>query len=289
MKRSPGPTPSSPLTTISARSESASSPLDPALHPLGEDIARALHARQVDEDELATGLEVGGDAADRPPRRLRPHRDDRHPRADDRVDQRRLADVGTAGESDEAGPRHRRPSITRVLEREHLAASVSWSKPQRCRDSVDRRLGYLRAVRLADHHVTQLARTGAWADSVDGEGEDIGGGVLCRGARGSARACGPRRPARPRGARRLTPAAASAAATAVRRFAGTSERSTVVTASGATRARRAPRRPRRCAAPACGGPRPRRRSGRRRCPGPRRGCRAPRSGRSADRSAGRSG
>ena len=56
--------------------------LDPALHPLGEDVARALHAGQVDEDQLPFGLEVGGDAADRPAGRLRPAGDDRDVGAD---------------------------------------------------------------------------------------------------------------------------------------------------------------------------------------------------------------
>ena len=102
--------------------------LDPVLHALGEHVARALHAGQVDEDELAAGLDVGGDAADRPPRRLRPHRDDRDVAADDRVDQRRLADVGPAGEADEAGAASRAaPPITRACRASISPSSVSWS------------------------------------------------------------------------------------------------------------------------------------------------------------------
>ena len=78
--------------------------LDPVLHPLREHVTGPLHAGQVDEDELAAGLGVGGDPADRPPRRLRAHRDDRHVAADDRVDQGRLADVGPPREPYETGP-----------------------------------------------------------------------------------------------------------------------------------------------------------------------------------------
>ena len=77
MKRSPGPTPSSPLIDEQGDVGVGELALDPVLHPLGEHVARALHAGQVDEDQLAPGLEVGGDAADRPPGRLRAHRDDR--------------------------------------------------------------------------------------------------------------------------------------------------------------------------------------------------------------------
>ena len=51
--------------------------LDPALHALGEDVARPLHAGQVDQDQLGAGRGVGGDAADRPPGRLRARGDDR--------------------------------------------------------------------------------------------------------------------------------------------------------------------------------------------------------------------
>ena len=52
MKRSPGPTPCSALSTSSAASDSRELALDAALHALGERVARALHAGQVDEHEL---------------------------------------------------------------------------------------------------------------------------------------------------------------------------------------------------------------------------------------------
>ena len=48
--------------------------LDPVLHALGHHVARLLDAGQVDEDELAFGLDVGRDPADRPSRRLRADR-----------------------------------------------------------------------------------------------------------------------------------------------------------------------------------------------------------------------
>ena len=77
MKRSPGPDALLAVDHDQGQVGVRQLALDPVLHPLGEHVARALHAGQVDEDELAAGLDVGGDAADRPPRRLRAHRDDR--------------------------------------------------------------------------------------------------------------------------------------------------------------------------------------------------------------------
>ena len=74
--------------------------LDPVLHPFGELVARTLDARQVNEDQLPVG--PVGDAADRPPGRLGLVGDDRDLGADDRVGQRRLADVRPAGKGDEA-------------------------------------------------------------------------------------------------------------------------------------------------------------------------------------------
>ena len=70
--------------------------LDAALHPLGQRVPRPLDAREVDQDHLPAGGLVGRDAADRAPRGLRPVGDDRDLGADERVDQRRLADVGPA-------------------------------------------------------------------------------------------------------------------------------------------------------------------------------------------------
>ena len=52
MKRSPPPMRSAPFSTNRAASHSAQLALDPALHALGEHVARALHAGQVDQHEL---------------------------------------------------------------------------------------------------------------------------------------------------------------------------------------------------------------------------------------------
>ena len=126
MKRSPPPLRSAPFSTNSAASQSAELALDAPLHALGERVAGLLHAGQVHEHELkrlALALSVD-DPADRPPRGLRLVRDDRHLRADERVDERRLADVRPAGDRDEARARHRlaRSSASdAVLQREHLA------------------------------------------------------------------------------------------------------------------------------------------------------------------------
>ena len=77
MKRSPGADPLLAVDDEQGDVGVGQLALDPLLHALGEDVARALHAGQVDEDQLPLGLEVGGDAADRPAGRLRADRDDR--------------------------------------------------------------------------------------------------------------------------------------------------------------------------------------------------------------------
>ncbi len=107
MKRSPGPNALLAVDHDQRQVRFGQLALDPVLHALGEDVAGPLHAGQVDDDELAASLGVRGDPADRPPRRLRPHRDDRHVAADDRVDERRLARVGPPGEPDKTGARRR--------------------------------------------------------------------------------------------------------------------------------------------------------------------------------------
>ena len=70
------------------------------LHALGQRVARALDAGEVDEHELRVAAH--GDAADRAARRLRLVGDDRDLLPHDRVDERRLADVRAARERDEA-------------------------------------------------------------------------------------------------------------------------------------------------------------------------------------------
>jgi hypothetical protein len=71
-----------------------------SLHALGEGVEGPLEARHVDEHELV--LVVVGDAEDPPASCLRFVGDDRHLGAAKRVDEARLADVGSAGNGDEA-------------------------------------------------------------------------------------------------------------------------------------------------------------------------------------------
>ena len=87
--------------------------LDAALHALRQRVARALHAGQVDEHELRVAAHR--DAADRAARRLRLVGDDRDLLADDRVDERRLADVRAAGERDETRARVRHYGVTQAM------------------------------------------------------------------------------------------------------------------------------------------------------------------------------
>ena len=75
--------------------------VDRVLHPLGELVHRPLEAGQVDEHELPV-LAVR-DAEDPAARRVRDARGDRDLLADERVHERRLADVRAAGDRDEAG------------------------------------------------------------------------------------------------------------------------------------------------------------------------------------------
>ncbi len=69
-------------------------------HGAVEPAARRENARRVDEDELRTALH--GDAAHQRARRLHLRADDRHLAADQRVDQRRLADIGRPDQGDES-------------------------------------------------------------------------------------------------------------------------------------------------------------------------------------------
>ena len=184
MKRSPGP---DALLAVDHEEDDVGVgqlALDPALHPLGEDVARALHAGKVDEDELALGLEVGGDAADRPARRLRPAGDDRDVGADEGVDQGRLADVGPAGEPDEAGACHRSPANTSRLQRQHLAVVGLVVVAAEVEDAVDGGLGDVGAVLGADRDVAELARAGDRAAVRRSERRARRWARPCRGARG---------------------------------------------------------------------------------------------------------
>ena len=94
MNLSPGPTPWCPSTTSSAASASASSrSTRRCIRSVSESRGRCTPG-QVDEHHLPTRGRVRRDAANRPAGGLRAIGDDRHLGADDRVDQRRLADVG---------------------------------------------------------------------------------------------------------------------------------------------------------------------------------------------------
>ncbi len=74
--------------------------VDRALHVLGERIARALEPGQICEHELR--VRRVRDPEDAVPRRLRLVGDDRDLAAAERIHERRLADVRTAGDGDEA-------------------------------------------------------------------------------------------------------------------------------------------------------------------------------------------
>ena len=154
--------------------------LDAVLHPLGERVARALHAGQVDEDQLPVG--AGGDAADRAPGRLGLVGDDRHLGADDRVGERRLADVRAPGQRDEARADRRRPGeigpgrigrgqiagqiavrsrgqlthrISSAWSASISPSSVSWSMPLQVQRPVDDRLAQVLGLRRADDDVAR--------------------------------------------------------------------------------------------------------------------------------------
>ncbi len=118
--------------------------LDAVLHPLRQRVARALDARQVDEDDLR--LAVRDDAADGAPGRLRLVGDDRDLAPDHRVDERRLADVRPAGERDEAGAR-RSPAQDFRLEGEHLALVGLVVHPREVQRAVDDRLAQVLGAR----------------------------------------------------------------------------------------------------------------------------------------------
>ncbi len=94
------------------------------------------------------------------------------------VDQGRLADVGAAGEPDEAGAAHASPASTSGLQGEHLASVGLVVVAAEVEDAVHGGLGHVGAVLGADRHVAELARAGRRARPVDREGEHVGGRVL---------------------------------------------------------------------------------------------------------------
>src|SRR5262249_60356952 len=82
--------------------------VDCFLHPPGERVHRSLKPGQIGEHELV--LLVVGDAEDAPPGRVRNGRGDRDLVATERIDERGLADVGTARDRDEPGAERRHSS-----------------------------------------------------------------------------------------------------------------------------------------------------------------------------------
>ncbi len=127
-------------------------------HARGQRVARALHAGQVDEHHLA--LAARADAADRAARGLRAIGDDRDLVFDDRVDERRLADVRPARERDEAAARQRVLLCEQLaLQREHLAVVGLVVHADEVQHPVDDRLAHVGGVLRADDHVAELARS----------------------------------------------------------------------------------------------------------------------------------
>ena len=100
----------------------------------------------------------GSLGADRAPGRLRLVRDDRDLAADERVDERRLADVRPAGQRDEA--RRGSPVHQLRLQGQHLAVVGLVIHAGEMQRAVDDRLAQVLGVLGADHDVAELARAG---------------------------------------------------------------------------------------------------------------------------------
>ncbi len=260
MKRSPAPTPSSPLTTSRATSESASSRSTRCcIRSVISSRGRCTPGRSTRISWRSASRSV---ATPRIARRVVCGRTETIAtwRADQGVDQGRLADVRPPGEADEAGAWSSQPRQHPRLHVEHLAVVGLVVVAAEVEDAVDGGLGDVAAVRGADRDVAELARAGAGPSSSIGKASTSVGASLPRCSRFSSRI----RPASTISTARWpssTPAAASAAATASRRSRrdvrrGRRVRQLVVLC----------RRRRRSAARACGGRRPRRRTRRRRCP-----------------------
>ena len=147
MKRSPGPIALLAVDDEQHRVGALELVLDPALHALGEHVARALDPGQVDEHQLPAPGEIGGDPAARAAGGLRAVGDDRHLGADDRVDERRLADVRAPGEADEAG----------AASRDGIAAAQRWHT---CRRDPKAQGGDMRRATIA------TIRDGRWRGCV---------------------------------------------------------------------------------------------------------------------------
>ena len=221
-------------------------------------------------------------AADRPAGRLRLVGDDRDLVADDRVHERRLADVGAPRERDEARPRahSRAPSAAarpgaRASPRRRSRGPCPRGAARRGRTASSRS-----SVCSGQITTSPSSRGPAGAARRRRRGTTARRSARpCRGGRGSGRRSVRRRRTSPRRGRPRCPPRRTRARTAARRGSAGSSAPMTSTSSmrATTRAARRPqlgrgalgmrrRRRRRSAARACGGRRPRRRSARTRSP-----------------------
>ena len=204
MKRSPGPTPSSPLMTNSASVGVGELALDPALHPLGEHVAGPLHAGQVDEDQLASASRSV--ATPRIARRVVCGRTETIATWQPTIALTRV-DLPTLGRparpmKPDAGHAEPLPASTSRLQREHLAVVGLVVVAAEVEDAVDGGLGHVGAVLGADRDVAELARAGASGPCRRSGRRARRSARPCRGASRLSSRIRPRRRSRPRGGRR---------------------------------------------------------------------------------------
>ena len=179
MNRSPGPTPCSAL--ITNRQPSASSSSCSTRRCIRS--VSASRGRWTPGRSTSTSCQSGavGDAADRAARRLRLVGDDRHLGADDRVGERRLADVRPPGQRDEARPRRRASHAPIASARPGARASRRRRSRDPCRSgaaAVDDRLAQIGRVLRADDDVAELARAGGGpSSSTPNESTSVGSSI----------------------------------------------------------------------------------------------------------------
>jgi len=260
MNRSPGPTPSSPLITTRATSESVSSRSTRCcMRSVRMSRGRCTPGRSV---RISWRPAAGSVATPRIARRVVCGRVETIATWDPTRALTRV-DLPTLGRPARPTKPHRvtgtwpRPAITSAWRASISPASVSWSKPQRWRTPWT--AASVRSSQCCGQIATSPSSRGpaTGPEPSSGKARTSVGRSRSRCSRFSSRIRSESTSSTPRWPS-ATPAAASAAATAGRSSAGTSARSRVKCRAG--------RRRRRSAAPACGGRRPRRRSGRRRCP-----------------------
>ena len=184
MKRSPAPpTPCSPLSTSSTASASSNScSTRRCMRSVSASRGRWTPGRSVSTSCHSPGRVRH--AADRAARGLRLVGDDRHLLADERVDERRLADVRPAGERDEARAGHFTHETISACRASISPWSVSWSMPTRCSVPWTTASREVLGVLGADHDVAELARRRPPAPSRSTGNERTSVGALDRrGAR----------------------------------------------------------------------------------------------------------